>query len=166
MPSEQIQWFPGHMAKTRRMITENLKNVVVDGKKLADNLQEQSNVVDRNIMNISDLLKSIKNQLEVSLPLMEGREKGSLVLNTEVTIKDWGYLTDHEKNDSYVAFIIEEDNKNFYFGGSVSTDKFKKIDAMGEDIVAALKANGMPVVFEEKKSKSTGMRYHDMIIKA
>ena len=29
MPSEQIQWFPGHMAKTRRMISENLKNVDV-----------------------------------------------------------------------------------------------------------------------------------------
>ena len=27
MPSDQIQWFPGHMAKTRRMITENLKDV-------------------------------------------------------------------------------------------------------------------------------------------
>ena len=28
MPSQRnIQWFPGHMAKTRRMITENLKNV-------------------------------------------------------------------------------------------------------------------------------------------
>ncbi len=27
MPSDQIQWFPGHMAKTRRMITENVKNV-------------------------------------------------------------------------------------------------------------------------------------------
>lgn len=27
MPSEIIQWFPGHMAKTRRLITENLKNV-------------------------------------------------------------------------------------------------------------------------------------------
>ena len=27
MPSETIQWFPGHMAKTRRMITENLKEV-------------------------------------------------------------------------------------------------------------------------------------------
>lgn len=27
MPSTQIQWFPGHMAKTRRMIAENLKNV-------------------------------------------------------------------------------------------------------------------------------------------
>lgn len=27
MPSDQIQWFPGHMAKTRRMISDNLKNV-------------------------------------------------------------------------------------------------------------------------------------------
>lgn len=27
MPSEIIQWFPGHMAKTRRMISENLSNV-------------------------------------------------------------------------------------------------------------------------------------------
>lgn len=27
MPSEQIQWFPGHMAKTRRLIAENAKNV-------------------------------------------------------------------------------------------------------------------------------------------
>ncbi len=27
MPSEHIQWFPGHMAKTRRLIQENLKNV-------------------------------------------------------------------------------------------------------------------------------------------
>jgi len=29
MPSQVIQWFPGHMAKTRRMISENLKNVDV-----------------------------------------------------------------------------------------------------------------------------------------
>ena len=27
MPSEIIQWFPGHMAKTRRLISENLSNV-------------------------------------------------------------------------------------------------------------------------------------------
>ena len=24
---QTVQWFPGHMAKTRRMITENIKNV-------------------------------------------------------------------------------------------------------------------------------------------
>lgn len=117
-------------------------------------------------MNILEILKQVKNNLEVTLPIMEGREKGSLVLNVDMTVQDWGYLTDHEKNEEYVAFIIKEDPSNFYFGGSVTTDKFKKIDAMGEEIVAALKANGMPVVFEEKKSKSTGMRYHDMIIKA
>ena len=29
MPSDVIQWYPGHMAKTRRMIEENLKNVDV-----------------------------------------------------------------------------------------------------------------------------------------
>ncbi|MBE6543390.1 MAG: ribosome biogenesis GTPase YlqF [Ruminococcaceae bacterium] len=29
MPSDIIQWFPGHMAKTRRLITENLKEVDV-----------------------------------------------------------------------------------------------------------------------------------------
>ena len=27
MPTQTIQWFPGHMAKTRRLISENLKNV-------------------------------------------------------------------------------------------------------------------------------------------
>lgn len=27
MPSEHIQWFPGHMAKTRRLISDNVKNV-------------------------------------------------------------------------------------------------------------------------------------------
>ena len=27
MQSEVIQWFPGHMAKTRRLISENLKDV-------------------------------------------------------------------------------------------------------------------------------------------
>ena len=27
MPSQNIQWFPGHMAKTRRLITENLSGV-------------------------------------------------------------------------------------------------------------------------------------------
>ena len=27
MQTKEIQWFPGHMAKTRRMISENLKNV-------------------------------------------------------------------------------------------------------------------------------------------
>ena len=117
-------------------------------------------------MNIQQLLKNVKSQLEVTLPLMEGREKGSLVLDVEMTITDWGYLTDYEKNEEYVCFIVKEDNVNFYFGGSVTTDKFKKIDLMGEETVELLKTNGIPVIFEEKKSKSSGMKYNDMIIRA
>lgn len=118
------------------------------------------------MLNFSEILKQVKNQLEVTLPLMEGRDKGSLVLNTDMTVIDWGYLVDHEKNEDYVAFIVKEDPANFYFGGSVTTDKFKKIDDMGEEIVAALKSNGVPVMFESKKSKASGMTYHGMIIKA
>ena len=118
------------------------------------------------MLNILDVLKQVKNQLEVTLPLMEGREKGTLVLDTDMTVIDWGYLTDHEKQEDYVAFIIKEDANNFYFGGSVTTDKFKKIDAMGEEVVNTIKNAGMPVRFEAKKSKATNMTYHDMIIRA
>ena len=117
-------------------------------------------------MNIQDVLRQVKNQLEVTLPLMEGREKGSLVLGVDMTVTDWGYLVDHEKQEEYVAFTVKEDGANFYFGGSVTTDKFKKIDSMGEETVNILKSNGIPVIFEEKKSKSSGMKYHDMIIRA
>ena len=37
---------------------------------------------------------------------------------------------------------------------------------MGDEVVTTLKSNGLPVIFEEKKSKSSGMKYHDMVIKA
>ena len=117
-------------------------------------------------MNILEVLKKVKNSLEVTSPIMEGRSKGSLVLNVYMTIDNWDYLTDREKNEDYVVFTIKEDSHNFYFGGSIITDKFKKIDLMGEETVGVLKANGIPVIFEEKKSKNSGMKYHDMIIKA
>ena len=42
----------------------------------------------------------------------------------------------------------------------------ESIYLMGEEVVTTLKSNGLPVVFEEKKSKSSGMKYHDMVIKA
>ena len=40
-------------------------------------------------MNIQDILRQVKNQLEVTSPLMEGREKGSLVLNMDMTVIDF-----------------------------------------------------------------------------
>ena len=47
--------------------TEKLKNVVEDGKELADNLQEQSNLVDQNITRISETVEElVTNVQEVS----------------------------------------------------------------------------------------------------
>lgn len=51
------------LANNARATTENLKNVVVDGKNLADDLQEQSNIVDRNIMHISKTVEQLVNNV-------------------------------------------------------------------------------------------------------
>ena len=42
MPSENIQWFPGHMAKTRRLIRENLKYVDIIIEVLDARIPERS----------------------------------------------------------------------------------------------------------------------------
>ncbi len=42
MQEKQIQWFPGHMAKTRRMISENLKNVDITIEILDARIPESS----------------------------------------------------------------------------------------------------------------------------
>lgn len=42
MPSTEIQWFPGHMAKTRRMISENLKQVDIIFELLDARIPESS----------------------------------------------------------------------------------------------------------------------------
>ena len=38
----QINWYPGHMAKTRRMIAENLKLVGEDNEKIAEHMKAQA----------------------------------------------------------------------------------------------------------------------------
>ncbi len=53
----------GELANNAKATTENLKNVVVDGKKLADELQEQSNIVDRNVMHISETVEQLVNNV-------------------------------------------------------------------------------------------------------
>ncbi len=42
MQEKQIQWFPGHMAKTRRLISENLKNVDITIEILDARIPESS----------------------------------------------------------------------------------------------------------------------------
>lgn len=118
-------------------------------------------------VDVLELLRGLKDELENALPIMEGREKGALVNDTSLTIKDWGYMTGKDDNGNdkeYACVIFDEDEKNFYFLNSVPTDKLKKIDALyDEKTIELIKLNGIPVVFEEKKSKDK-RKYQDMRI--
>ena len=53
-----------HLAGEAKETTDNLKIVVADGKKLADNLQEQSDLVDQNITRISDTVQMLVENVQ------------------------------------------------------------------------------------------------------
>jgi hypothetical protein len=103
-------------------------------------------------------LKSLQErakEFSILLPFMENKEKGEMerIINTPVTINEYGFLHDTEegKEKDYVCFTVKEDPQNFYFGGQVLTDNLRQLEEEGyhEEIVA----NGLPVLFEKKKSK-------------
>ncbi len=52
------------LVKNAKETTEKLKNVVLDGKKLADNLQEQSDLVDQNISIISKTVEELVTNVQ------------------------------------------------------------------------------------------------------
>lgn len=114
-------------------------------------------------MSVKDLVKRIKTELSNGLPFMEGRENGSLVCDTSVTISEFGFLTDHEKGEEYAVFLLKEDSEHFYFGGGVVTEKLQTIKQMlTEDELKELLTEGLQVKFEKKKSKDKNREYTDM----
>ena len=104
--------------------------------------------------------KSIKSlrerakEFKYSLPFMEGREKGELskLHGVVSTITDYGFLADEAKGEAYVAFIVKERANEFFFGGHVLTDQMSQLEAEGYR--DAIMAEGLPVLFGEKKSKN------------
>ena len=112
---------------------------------------------------IQELRKRIKSELANGLPFMEGRENGSIVCGTELTISEFGFLTDHEKGEEYAVFLLKEDNEHFYFGGGVVTEKLQTIKEMlSQEELEILKQEGLQVRFEKKKSKDKNREYTDM----
>lgn len=101
---------------------------------------------------MSKSLKERVKEFSVSLPLMEGREKGdfSRLHNSVVTITDYGFMKDNDKD--YVAFILKEDSKTFYFGGQVLTENMQELEADGYG--DTIRKEGLPVLFDTKKSKN------------
>lgn len=96
-------------------------------------------------------LKERTKELQNTLPLMEGREKGELsgIKGHRVTITDFGFMSDG--TEDYVCFIIKESNC-FYFGGKVLTDDLMELeqDGYGEEI----RKEGLPILLEDRKSKN------------
>jgi len=104
-------------------------------------------------MNNLKSLKARAKEFDVLLTFMEDKEKGNSkdLLEKVVTITDYGFLTDNEKNEKYVCFVIEEDN-NFYFGGSVLTENMLEFENDGyHDVIVK---DHLPVLFKERMSKN------------
>lgn len=104
-------------------------------------------------------LKSRAMELSAGCELMIDREKGDMdkLIGTPVVINGYDFLTDSEKGTPYVVFTIHEDDAHFFFGGTVLTDKMKKLD--NEGYRDAVETEGLPVLFgknqpKDKKKKS------------
>ena len=103
------------------------------------------------------ILEKVKKQMEKQANVMEGRTKGDTCPWTSLDgiIKDFTILKDKNTDSEYSAFIVEGNDEEFFFGGSVVTDKLKRIcDMLTDEELAELKKEGLPVMFVGKKSKN------------
>ena len=100
-----------------------------------------------------NLLARLKEVMSNNLPFMDGREKGEQVLNEELTIIDYGFLTGED--GEFIVYITREHDKVFFFGGSVLTEKFKELETVfSESEMAELMEIGITIKLVEKKSKN------------
>lgn len=101
---------------------------------------------------LTNILEKAKGVLVNNIDFMEGREKGVQELGKEVTIVDFDFLS--SADGDYAVYIVKEDEKNFFFGGQVLTQKLKGLqEVLSEREIEELLYHGLPVKFEEKVSK-------------
>lgn len=103
----------------------------------------------------SDLFKKVQGITNKGLPIMEGRESGDIseILNDNVVVDN--YQFGEGKDGKYVAFTIEGNDTEFYFGGSVVTDTFLTLDNMlTEEEKIELLNEGITTLFEKLRSEN------------
>ena len=98
-------------------------------------------------------LRDRAKKFEVSLPFMDGREKGDNAdLTGQITnIVDYGFLPNDE-GELYAVFVVRERSKKFYFGGQVLTERLSQLD--GEGYGDEIRAEGLPMLMTKTKSKN------------
>ena len=113
------------------------------------------------------ILDKVRKELKGGLDFMEGKEKGNINdLNKyeSVNIIDFGFLIDRDSKEEYACFVVYEEGKYFYFGGSVVTEKLRRIqEALTSEELTELLMEGLPVKFVNKKSEK-GRKYIDMVV--
>jgi len=89
---------------------------------------------------------------------MEGREKGDLskLFDTNVVIDNIGSITDKESGKDYAVFTVKGNKNQFFFGGSVITDKFAQFD---ESDIEEIQSEGLPARFTTVQTKNGKRNY-------
>lgn len=101
----------------------------------------------------NNLLARLEKVMSNNIPFMDGREKGDQILNEELTIIDYGFLTGED--GEFIVYITREHEDLFFFGGSVMTEKFKELETVfSEEEMAELMEMGVTIKLVEKKSKN------------
>lgn len=105
--------------------------------------------------NLQELIKLAQGVTNNVLPIMEGRETGDIegILNETVLVDNYEF--GNSKDGEYVAFTIKDNDTEFFFGGSVVTETFKKLDCVLTHYQKqALLNNGLETYIEEVKSEN------------
>lgn len=102
-----------------------------------------------------DLFKKVQKITNSGLAIMEGRETGDIeeILNENVIVDNYEFGT--SKEGEYVAFTIKGNDTEFFFGGSVVTETFKKLDdILSEEEKIELLEGGLDTYLERVKSEN------------
>lgn len=97
-----------------------------------------------------ELFAKVKELTSSGLAFMEGKQAGKLEDGARYIIKDYGYL-DGDNGE----YVVLADEVNFYYGGSVVTTSFKKLDDhLTESEIADILKDGLEIKVSKLLSKN------------
>lgn len=111
-----------------------------------------------NMKDIMNKAKEVAKTFEMEgIPFMEGRTLAKDfkdILGVVVKITDYGFINGDD--GEYTVFIIEDNDNEFYASGKVLTQDLHTLEEQigVEEFKAAVKEEGLEVLFGRKKSKN------------
>lgn len=111
-----------------------------------------------NMKDIMNKAKEVAKTFEMEgIPFMQGRTLAKDfkdILGVVVKITDYGFINGDD--GEYTVFIIEDNDNEFYASGKVLTQDLHTLEEQigVEEFKAAVKEEGLEVLFGRKKSKN------------